>query len=191
MTCARFRTIAALVAFVVLTLPPSAHAWWNDDFKQRTIITLNTGVAGVPIAEAVNEVAVPVRLHSGNFDFIGAMPDGSDLRVVGGDDKTPLKFSIEKFDGGNELAVVWVQVPLVAPGSDKNLLYIYAGNAKSAAEPQGAVVDGGAVATLRFAQADGVVRDAGGSAVSGNRPVAVEANGLIGASARFDGKQVL
>ena len=191
MTRARFRTIAALVALVILVLPPGAHAWWNEDFKQRTIITLNTGAAGVPIAEAVNEVAVPVRLHSGNFDFIGAMPDGSDLRVVGGDDKTPLRFSIEKFDGANELAVVWVQVPLVAPGSDKNLLYVYAGNAKPAAEPQGTVVDGGAVATLRFAQADGVVRDAGGGAVNGNRPVVVEANGLIGSSARFDGAQVL
>ena len=41
---------------------------------------------------------------------------------------------IERFDGTNELAVVWVQVPVVAPGSDRNILYAYAGNDKAAAD---------------------------------------------------------
>ena len=42
--------------------------------------------------EALSGVVVPVRLHSGNFDFLAAKPDGSDIRVVGADDKAPLKF---------------------------------------------------------------------------------------------------
>ena len=191
MTRASFRFNSALTALVMSAAPLCAHAWWNGDFKQRTAVTLNTGAAGVTTTEAINGVAVPVRLHSGNFDFIGAKPDGSDLRVVAADDKTPLKFSIEKFDGTNEMAVVWVQVPVVAPGSDKNLVYVYAGNLKAAAEAQATVVDSGATATLRFAEADRVARDAGGGALAASAPVAVDANGLIGPSARFDGTQPL
>jgi biopolymer transport protein ExbB len=191
MTRACFRLTSALAALAVCAAPLSAHAWWNAEYKQRTTVTLNTSAAGVTTTEAVSDVAVPLRLHSGNFNFVGAKPDGSDLRVVAADDKTPLKFSIEKFDGANELAVVWVQVPLVAPGSDRNLVYVYAGNEKAGAEAPATVVDAGAAATLRFAQADGGLRDAGGGAISAAGPVATEANGLIGASARFDGTQVL
>ena len=187
----RFRFTAALAALVVCAAPLGAHAWWNSDFKQRTAVTLNTGAAGVTTTEVISDAAVPVRLHSGNFDFIGAKADGSDLRVVAADDKTPLKFSIEKYDGANELAVLWVQVPMVAPGSDKNLLYVYAGNPKAAAEAQSPVVNGGAAVTLRFERADGVASDAGGSAISASAPIAIDANGLIGPSARFDGAQVL
>ncbi len=188
---ARIRHIAALAALVFSAMPTSAHAWWNSDFKQRTAVTLNTSAAGVTTTEAIGDVAVPVRLHSGNFDFIGAKPDGADLRVLAADDKTALKFSLEKFDGANELAVLWVRVPLLAPGSDKNQIYIYAGNAAAVAEVQSPVVDGGALASLRFAEADRVARDAGGAAVSASAAIPVDSNGLIGPSARFDGTQVL
>ncbi len=191
MTRARFRLTCALVALLGAAAPFSAQAWWNGDFKQRTVITLNTSAAGVATAEALSGVAVPVRLHSGNFDFVGAKPDGADLRVVAGDDKTPLKFSIEKFDGTNELAVLWVQVPTVAPGSDKNIVYVYAGNAKAAAEPPAPVVDSGTSLTLRFAETDGSVRDAGGTAVTASGPNGIDGNGLIGNSARFDGTQFI
>ncbi|MDH4390447.1 MAG: DUF2341 domain-containing protein, partial [Aquabacterium sp.] len=139
--CGRVLALLALAA-----LPLSALAWWDATYKQRTVVTLNTGPQGVTLAEPISGAAVPVRLHSGNFDFVGAKPDGSDLRVVGGDDKTALKFSVERFDGANELAVVWVQVPTVAPGSDKNLVHVYAGNAQAAALPATPVVDAGAVA---------------------------------------------
>jgi len=191
MTRSRYRLIAALGALVVAAAPLSAQAWWNGDYKQRTTVTLNTSAAGVSTSEALSGVAVPLRLHSGNFDFVGAKPDGSDLRVVAGDDKTPLKFSIEKFDGSNELAVLWVQLPTVAPGSDKNLVYVYAGNAKATAEPAAAVVDSGAALTLRFDQTDGTLRDAGGNPLTANGPVAAEPNGLIGASGRFDGNLMI
>ena len=110
---ARIRLIATLAALVFSAAPLSVQAWWSSDFKQRTVVTLNTSAAGVTTSEAISDVAVPIRLHSGNFDFVGAKPDGSDLRVVAADDKTPLKFSVEKFDGANELAVLWVRVPLV------------------------------------------------------------------------------
>ncbi len=172
-------------------VPMAAQAWWNTDFKQRTKVTLNTGAEGVTTAEPLSAVAVPVRLHSGNFDFVGAKPDGADLRVVAADDKTPLKFTIERFDGANELAVLWVQVPAVAPGTDKNLIHVYAGNEKAIGEAPTAVVDGGSVLTLRFAESDGAMRDAGGGPLSASGPVATDRNGLIGASARLDGTQAI
>ena len=46
---------------------------------------------------------------------------------------------------------LWIKLPLVAPGTDKNLVYVYAGNDKAATEAPAPVADGGAVATLRFA----------------------------------------
>ena len=106
---------ALAVGFGLVLAPLHASAWWNKDWTQRTRVTLNTSAQGLETKEAANAVAVAVRLHTGNFDFVAAKEDGSDLRVVAGDDKTPLKFSIERFDGINELAVLWVQVPMVAP----------------------------------------------------------------------------
>jgi biopolymer transport protein ExbB len=190
MTLLRCRLAHAVVMLIMAAAPLSAHAWWNTEFKQRTKITLNTGPAGVTTSEAISNVAVPVRLHSGNFDFVAARPDGSDLRVLAADDKTPLKFFVERFDGANELGVLWVQVPIVAPGSDKNLIYVYAGNPKAVAEASTPVADGGAALGLRFERADGKVSDAAGL-LTADKPVAIEANGMIGSSARFDGAQNL
>jgi biopolymer transport protein ExbB len=178
-----------LALAAIACAPMSAAAWWNKDFKQRTKITLNTSAAGVELREAVSGATVPVRLHSGNFDFLAAKPDGADLRFVAGDDKTPLKFWIERFDGINELAVVWVQVPLVAPGSDRNVIFAYAGNDKAAAEAPGAVFDGATVAAFHFADKDGRATDHTG-ALTATAAVNPEPNGLIGPSARLAGKAI-
>jgi biopolymer transport protein ExbB len=186
----RQKLAASLAVLCALAMPLHAQAWWSGDFKQRTKITLNTSTAGVATSEALSNVVVPVRLHSGNFDFASAKPDGADLRVLAADDKTPLKFSVERFDGTNELAVLWVQVPTVAPGTDKNLLYVYAGNAKALAEPATPVSESGGGATFRFADTDGAVRDSSASVVA-SVPVPTDTNGLIGASARFDGTRAL
>lgn len=72
-------------SFVVslgLGMPLVAHALWNKGFTQRTNVSLNTSAAGVETKEPLTGVVVPVRLHSGNFDFLKAKPDGSDLHVV-------------------------------------------------------------------------------------------------------------
>lgn len=179
--------LAALCAGLFST---SAHAWWNGDFKQRTKVTLNTSAQGVETKEALSGVVVPVRLHSGNFDFLSAKPDGSDLRVVGSDDKTPLKFWIERFDGANELAVVWVQLPSVAPGTDKNTVHVYAGNEKAAAEATSAAIfDGSMLAAFGFSDKTPEAADASGQLKTAG-PVARETNGQIGASLKLDGAPV-
>ncbi len=149
-----------LLTLLLLLLPGLAQPWWNEDWKERTVVTLNTSASGVPVQGALSGIAVPVRLHSGNFDFVSAKADGSDLRVLAGDDKTPLKFWVERFDSVNELAVVWVLLPSVLPATDKNVLYVYAGNGKAAADSNGAatadaVTDTGTLGVFHFAEKDG------------------------------------
>ncbi|MES2090347.1 MAG: tyrosine-type recombinase/integrase, partial [Pseudomonadota bacterium] len=72
----------AMAALLPALAPQTAHAWWNPDWTQRTRVTLNTTAQGVETKEVVNATALPVRLHSGNFDFLSAKPDGSDLRSL-------------------------------------------------------------------------------------------------------------
>jgi biopolymer transport protein ExbB len=186
---------ARVVTVLLLLLPAVALAWWNDAWKQRTAVILNTSSAGVPVQETLTNVAIPVRLHSGNFDFVGAKSDGSDLRVLAGDDKTPLKFWIERFDGVNELAVVWVETASVLPGTDKNTVYVYGGNDKAAADagspgtPE-SVADSATVAAFHFAEKDGIAADQTGT-IKAAAATAVEVNGLIGQSARLAGTPIV
>ncbi len=182
------RTLRLLSALAVLA-PLSAAAWWNPDFKQRSQITLNTSAAGVELKEAISGAVVPVRLHSGNFDFLAAKPDGADMRFVAGDDKTPLKFSVERYDSANELAIVWVQVPVVAPGSDKNLIFAYFGNEKAAAEAPAAVFDSSTAAAFHFAEKDGFALDHTGTLKS-LAAATIEPNAQIGSGARLSGAPI-
>ena len=173
-------------------LPTLAQAWWNADFKHRTKVVLNTTAQGVETTEALSGVVVPVRLHSGNFDFLGAKPDGADLRVVAADDKTPLKYWVERFDGTNELAVVWVQLPNTLPGTDKNLIYVYAGSEAAAAEATSpALFDGAMAAAITFAGKAGETADDASAQIKSAAPVARENAGLIGVAAKLDGQPLV
>ncbi|WP_163364086.1 DUF2341 domain-containing protein, partial [Klebsiella aerogenes] len=75
-----------------------------------------------------------IRLDSSNFRFEDAKADGSDLRFVAQDDKTPLAFHIERFDPKVGLAMVWVDLPELPAGGQAKL-YLYYGSQK--AEPVG------------------------------------------------------
>jgi biopolymer transport protein ExbB len=187
--------IARTLTVVLMLLPTLAFAWWSKDWAQRTTVTLNTSSAGVALDATLTGVAIPVRLHSGNFDFVGARPDGSDLRVMAGDDKTPLKFWIERFDSVNELAVLWVQVPSILPGTDKNTIYVYGGNDKAIPDANGpgtpaAVADAETIAAFHFAEKDGIAADQTGL-IKATAATAVEVNGLIGQSARLAGTPII
>ena len=179
-------TFAALL--FAATTP--AHAWWNKDWTQHTKVTLNTGASGVETRAAVADLAVPVRLHSGNFDFVNAKEDGSDLRFIAADDKTPLAFVIERWDPINELALVWVQVPSVLPGTDKNVIHAYAGNPKAVAEPAGAVFGPPNLVAFHFGEKEGVAADANGTLRS-VAPAARETNGLLAGSAKLTGQPMV
>jgi len=122
-----------LPALFVLLLPLQAHAWWNSDFTTRKKISFNTSAQGVETTTDQSFVPVLVRLHTGNFGFADAKPDGADLRFVANDDKTALKYHLESFDGINELATVWVQVPKLAAHQTADYIWVYYGSDKASA----------------------------------------------------------
>ena len=86
-----------------------AHAWWDGKWKYRKKIVLDTTPQGGDIKEALTDFPVLVRLHTGNFTFANAKPDGSDIRFVASDDKTPLKYHIEQYDPKEEMVLIWVE----------------------------------------------------------------------------------
>ena len=120
-----------LVAGMTL-LPSQAKAWWNDDWQLRKKITIDASASGANITDPIGASPVLIRLHAGNFRFGSAKDDGSDLRFVAADDKTPLKYHIEKYDSLLGEALIWVAVPNVQPGA-KTEIWLYSGNKKAVA----------------------------------------------------------
>src|SRR5262249_68510 len=107
-----------------------AHGYWNEEWTARKRLQIDTSPAAANITEPIGPVAVLIRLAPGNFRFEAAKEDGSDIRFVAGDDKTPLKFHIEKYDALLGEALIWVGLPELKPGS-KTDLWIYFKNPKA------------------------------------------------------------
>ena len=176
-----------LLTLAAAALPLAAHAWWNEDWGQRTRYTLDTSDTGQPITEALAGVPLAIRLHSGNFDFLGSKEDGSDLRVLAADDKTVLPHRLERFDAANELAVLWVTLPNLAPGSNKNAVFIYGGNAKA---PAATAATGAGDPAIRLAVRFDDKEARGTDAVASlktTEPVTPETNALLAGGARVAG----
>jgi len=176
--------ISALLASVLL-LPMMASA---DDWQHGKKLAFDTTATGVEVDQDVSLLPVLVRLHSGNFNFSEAKPDGSDLRFFAADNKTPLAFHIEKFDAANELAVVWVKLPKLKAKANTDALMVRWGNkdAKPAGESK-AVYDESQVLVLNFSE-EGAVKDATGNANDAKEATGVAvANGPIGGAMAFNG----
>jgi biopolymer transport protein ExbB len=127
--------VAGLLLSVVclMTLLPSpAKAWWNDEWSLRKKITIDASASGANITDPIGTTPVLIRLHAGNFRFASAKEDGSDLRFVAGDDKTPLKYHVEKYDPLLAEALIWVAVPNLQPGA-KTDIWLYSGDKKAIA----------------------------------------------------------
>lgn len=180
---------ASLLAVLLSLLAGPAAAWWDEAWGQRTRFTLDTSAQGVAIGESLSEVAVPLRLHSGNFDFTTAQPDGRDLRVLAADDQTALPFRIERFDPANELALLWVRLPQLLPGSAANVVHVYSGNAAAPAEPAGEVFGASLLLAVLFDDAANQGADSRGTlrAISTLTP---ETNALLAGGARLAGEPV-
>jgi biopolymer transport protein ExbB len=179
-----FFTRPALMAFVFALLTPAAHAWWKPEWTQRTRVDIDTSAQGLPTQAAVSGFALAVRLHSGNFDFAAARENGADLRVVAGDDKTPLRFHVERYDNINELGVLWVQLPSLLPGQAKTTVFVYAGNSKAelepAAGPDATDTTSGTVFHLDKAEAAAL-----GGTPRAAAPITLLDNALLGTGARL------
>jgi len=182
------KRILALLVLLAL-LPATANAWWNTDWKFRKKIGINTSSTGADLKDSVANGLVAVRLHSGNFLFTDARPDGVDLRFVANDDKTPLRYFIEYFDGANQLALVWVQLPHMTAGTSADFLYMYSGNDKApAAADQKGSYDAQRLLALEFSEAQAPFKDGSAYASAVTGEVVPDPTGLFGGAAQFSGK---
>ncbi|MGO9037841.1 MAG: DUF2341 domain-containing protein [Steroidobacteraceae bacterium] len=187
---------AKLLVLAALFVPALALAasWWNNDWKYRKEIGFDLSPAGADIAGTPQNVPVLVRLSLANFSYFNdTKPDGSDFRLLAGDDKTSLKFHFEKYDAQNQMALLWVNVPQITGGSKSEKIYAYYGNpdAPSAADVPG-TYDSSQVLVLSFGDGTGTPSDL---TAYRNDPssstVALTPASLIGAGAKFSGKETI
>jgi biopolymer transport protein ExbB len=181
-------TLQKLIAIIFLLACASvSHANWNEAWTGRAKVAISPQ----QIDAAVEGVPVAVRLHTGNFSFIDAKPDGSDLRFIAADDKTELKYHIEKFDGLNELAVVWVLLPKVDPAEKDAHFWIYYGNeAAPAASDAKTSWDAATVGAFHFAD-KALLQDSSASALAATGELTVQKAALLGEAAIFSGKPMI
>lgn len=181
-----------LLACVLLLLPLISRAWWSDEWNFRKEITFDLTDKGANITGTPTDVPVLIRLHLGNFGYFGdTKPDGSDLRFVAGDDKTPLKFHIERYDATSQLAFVWVNVPRLSGGLATDKIYLYYGNSKSGATPKSSEsYDVSQVLVYHFGEGDALLADSSANANKASASTA-EANSasLIAGGVKFAGGQ--
>ncbi|HEY0562885.1 MAG TPA: MotA/TolQ/ExbB proton channel family protein [Methylophilus sp.] len=176
------KSLRVIPLCLLLWLPSFAQAEWNADWPVKNKININTQALGVADA-----VPVLVRLHSGNFDFTSSNIDGSDVRFVAADDKTELKFYVEKFDAVNELATIWVQLPSIAASEKEPHIWLYSGNeTATSASDEKALISTGAVAQFHFAE-NALLKDSSASDVQATGAITPQVSGLIGQSAIFNG----
>ena len=161
-----------------------AHAEWNAEWTARNKISINAPA----IAEAASQAPVVVRLHSGNFDFTTVNIDGSDMRFIAADDKTELKYHIEKFDAVNELAIIWVQLPAVKADDKDAHFWLYSGNEKVTASTETKTTwDANTVASFHFAEKS-LLQDSSTTGLAAGGEITTQKAGLLGEAAIFAGK---
>ncbi len=172
-----------------------ARAWWNGDWQYRKEIDFDLSASGAGITGSLTDVPILIRLSLGNFQYFNDLKsDGSDIRFVASDDKTPLKFHIERFDAQSQLAFIWVRVPRLTGGSKADKIFLYYGN-KSA--PAGAAdapgtYDVNQALVYHFGAPAGMPQDSTGYK---SEPTAftarVSSASLVASGATFAGGQVI
>jgi biopolymer transport protein ExbB len=169
----------------------SARAWWDPDFTVRKKITLDTGATGAAISDPIGTSVVLVRLHDGDFSFATAKDDGSDIRFVAADDKTPLTYHVEKYDSLLGEAFVWVKIPDLKPGASTSF-WLYYGNSGTKTPPGAAdaksTYDSDTALVYHFAEGTQPVRDYTGNANTSQNPGISADGSLIGPGLRLNGK---
>jgi biopolymer transport protein ExbB len=185
------RALLAAGCFVAMTClgaPQAAAAWWNADWQYRVKIDADAGPKGANVGEAIGRTQVLIRLTQGNFKFDTAKQDGSDIRFVSGDDKTPLHYHIEKWDGlVDQVALIWVDVPDLAPGATTGIM-MYWGNSKANdASDSHATYDADQLLIWHFAEENGLAHDATAYGNNALTPGKRDEAGIIGFGQKFDG----
>ena len=182
--------LPALFVLLGLGVGPEARAWWNNDWAYRKEISFDLTKTGADIAGSPTDVPILVRLSLGNFNYFGdTAPDGADLRFVAADDKTPLKFHVERYDAQAQLAFVWVQVPRLTASANTDKIFLYYGNkqAKAGADA-GGTYDVHQALVYHFGGGPGTPQDVTSYKTEPSTFTAeVNPASLIGAGAKFNG----
>ncbi|WP_432788005.1 DUF2341 domain-containing protein [Novosphingobium rhizosphaerae] len=189
---AMLAVLAMVMALLGAATPAQAasDAWWNKEWSYRKAVSVDLSPSGVNVSGPVGRTVVLVRLHSGNFTFTDAMPNGADIRFVDSDNKTPLPFHIEHYDATTGIAVAWVSVPNLN-GGEKRAIWLYFGN-KSApvGSDEKGTFDPDTMIALHFAENPG--QPSADSTANGNNakaaPAGIDDGGIIGRAARFPGQ---
>ena len=170
------------------TFSSTAQAWWNNDWTIRKKITIDTSATGGAISDPIGTTPVLIRLA--DFNFGAAKDDGSDIRIIASDDKTPLVFHIEKYDSLLGEAFVWVKIPDLKPGGQTSL-WLYYGNQGNVTIPGGGdpkeTYDADMVLVYHFAENAAPAHDSSGLGNDSQGPIATT-NSLIGHGLRLNGK---
>ena len=187
-----FARCLGMGCLLVPVMALAASSWWSNDWKYRKEIGFDLTPTGADVAASPQDIPVLVRLSLANFSYFNdTKPDGADFRLIGGDDKTPLKFHFEKYDPQDQMALLWVRVPQLAGGAKSDKIYAYYGNsdAPTAADIAG-TYDAQQVLVLPFAETTGLPQDA---TAYKNNPSASTATftpaSLIAGGAKFTGRE--
>jgi biopolymer transport protein ExbB len=185
---AKYMTV---IAVLIPTLALAA-TWWNNDWKYRKEIGFDLSPTGADVAGTPQDLPVLLRLSLANFSYFNdTKPEGSDFRLLAGDDKTPLKFHFERYDPQNQLAFLWVLLPQITGGSKTDKIYAYYGNSDAqAAAGVTDTYDASQSLVLQFTESSGIPQD---STAYKNNPSASTAvltpASLIAGGAKFSGKE--
>ena len=181
--------VNVFVALGMLLTTDHTFAKWNSAWKERINVVLDTSAAGVATKSTVSQIVVPVRLHTGNFEFAKAKADGSDLRFIAADDKTELAYQIEYFDPTNELAVVWVTIPSLLPNAADQKIFLYYGNPDATpATLSGSAFDSSALAIVHGPNPSGALVDSSQSkSTVAGVGISGDAGGALGSAIKLAG----
>ena len=100
---------------------------WNPSWSYARKLTLNTSKTGANVPGDVVNFPVLIRLNADNFDFIQAQASGTDIRFAKSDN-TMLPHEIERWDGVQRRAEVWVNVDTIHGNDSTQSIMMYWGN---------------------------------------------------------------
>jgi len=183
-------TLWLCVALLSLGSASLAEAkWWDGQWSIRKKITVDLSPQTTGIKDALGSAVFLVRLHDGNFQFSAAKEDGSDIRFIAADDKTPLTFHLERYDPLLAEAFAWVKVPDLKAGAE-NGFWLYYGNSGSKAvrvDDSKGTYDPDTVLVYHFAEHSQPAADSSGSGNTAQNAGTPVDGSLIGGGIRLDG----
>ncbi|WP_424191849.1 MotA/TolQ/ExbB proton channel family protein [Ampullimonas aquatilis] len=101
-----------LILFFTFIVMPTAFA--DKETLVEHKIKIDFESSGLKLSEPLTGLVIPLRLHSGNFDFFDVRDDGKDLSVFSQNGHDEIPIHIERWDPLNELGLLWIKIPTLS-----------------------------------------------------------------------------